>query len=396
MTTSGIKRAIVGFGCLCLIPAWGFGQQSATTETSIWNIFAGDGFSYRAEGLVYGFARNPAKGSPLNPDNVLGVSSRQLTGNLRLDLGYRHDRIKLEVKPRLDVTRREWRFGVKEGEKETDTDAFVNEWLFRYRFSERISASYGRENLQWGPAFLTSPSNPFIEINGKSNPYLEVPGLDYAKIGWIPDSTWSGELIANTDEGRVDPVEPFRKTFAGKLDYVGVGRYGSMILSHREGGATRFGGYGGATISDALLGYVEGDIGSGSDGRALLGGSYTFRDGSAVTVEYYYNGDGCRASHIRNCFPPTGDTAPGTPLYKSNYGFIQYFSNDFFSPSLELALRGTLNLDDGSGLLTAIVNYELGDNVELFSVADWYTGGEDEEFGSILKSSVMGGVRLTY
>ena len=75
---------------------------------------------------------------------------------------------------------------------------FVNEWFFRYRLTDRFFASYGRENLQWGPSFLISPSNPFIERNGKNNPYLEVPGLDYAKINWIVDSSWSAQLIANT------------------------------------------------------------------------------------------------------------------------------------------------------------------------------------------------------
>lgn len=396
MITRCVRWTIVVLGIWCGFPVWGLEQDMTASRTSVWDAFSSDGFSYRVEGLGYGFARDPVTDSTLNPDNVLGVSSSQATGELRLDMKLLYDSLELGIKPRLDITWREWNFGPSEGESDTDTEAFIYEWHFRYRFTDRLFAFYGLENLQWGPSFLTSPSNPFIPFNGKNNPYLEVPGLDYAKINWIVNSTWSAQLIANTDDGRLDSVKPFQKVYAGKVDFVGIGSYGSIIVSHREDGPTRLGGYAGISISDATLGYFEADVDDNSYVRALIGASYTFFDGSTVAMEYYYNGDGCRASEIQFCFPPYGETVPGQPLYLTNYGFIQYINNEFITPSLELALRGTINFDDQSSLLTAIANYEIGNHMELFSVADWYTGSEGDEFGSILKYSIMGGIRLTY
>lgn len=396
MITRCVRWTSVVLGIWCVFPVWGLEHDKTTSRTSVWDVFSSDGFSYRVEGLGYGFVRDPVTDSSLNPDNVLGVSNRQATGELRLDLKLLYDSFELGIKPRLDLTWREWNFGPSEGESDTDTDAFIYEWHVRYRFTDRLFAFYGLENLQWGPSFLTSPSNPFIPFNGKNNPYLEVPGLDYAKIKWVANTTWSAQLIANTGEGRLDFVEPFQKVYAGKVDFVDVGSYGSIIVSHREDGPTRFGGYAGISISDATLGYFEADVDDDASVRALIGASYTFSDGSTVAMEYYYNGDGCRASEIRFCFPPYGETVPGQPLYLTNYGFLQYFNNEFITSSLEVALRGTINFDDQSSLLTAIANYEIGNHMELFSVADWYTGSEGDEFGSILKSSIMGGISLTY
>ena len=66
---------------------------------------------------------------------------------------------------------------------------------------ENLFVSYGRENLQWGPSFLFSPSNPFFQDNGRRNTYLEVPGMDFGRLVFIPASAWAISFIANTGEG---------------------------------------------------------------------------------------------------------------------------------------------------------------------------------------------------
>ena len=50
---------------------------------------------------------------------------------------------------------------------ESDTDAYINEWRLRFRVSDQFFLSLGRENLQWGPSLLLSPSNPFNSGNNR-------------------------------------------------------------------------------------------------------------------------------------------------------------------------------------------------------------------------------------
>lgn len=371
-------------------------EPAPAAAGSSWQEKLKDGFTYRVEGLGYGFNRQLATGSLLNPDNIFGAPHQQVTGELRVDLQLSYDDLLLGVKPRIESTWQSWNFGPRDGKSATDTDLFVYEWIGQYRFKNQVFASYGLQNLQWGPSFLVSPSNPFIQNNGKNNPFLEVPALDYARLSWVANPTWTAQLIGNVGEGHVETLQPFRNVYAGKLDYTGVGRYGSLIVSQREGGQAQFGGYLGLTLSDALLAHLEGSVYDNGESRILAGGSYTFTDGSTVVLEYYYNGLGCGHSVTVNCFPPLGEVEPGQYLFRRNYGFVQYFNNEFIVRPLELMLRGTVDLDDGSGLLTAILNYNLNDHAELFTVLDWYTGNDDEEFGSILDSSIMVGISLTY
>ena len=49
--------------------------------------------------------------------------------------------------------------------------------------------------------YLFSPSNPFFQDNGRRNTFLEVPGMDFGRLVWIPAAAWSFSFIANTDPG---------------------------------------------------------------------------------------------------------------------------------------------------------------------------------------------------
>ena len=195
---------------------------------------------------------------------------------------------------------------------------------------ENLFVSYGRENLQWGPSFLFSPSNPFFQDNGRRNTYLEVPGMDFGRLVWMPASVWSLSFIANTDEGlnkttgpgaflSSAPPPPFERTYTIKADYTGREAYASLILSRRADDENLLGFYGGWTVSDAVLLYTEGVVSQGSRGLypvedrfspfgasmaqahehsssldpvMLLGGSYTFESKGILTLEYAYYGPG--------------------------------------------------------------------------------------------------------
>ncbi len=113
-------------------------------------------------------------------------------------------------------------------------------------------------------------------------------------------------------------------------------------------------------------------------------------------LEYYHNGRGCQKKSVRQCFPPFGDATPGGALYRRNSAFAQYFNNEFLVRPFRLSIRGTLGIDDKSGLISAIASYDLNDNAELFSVLERGLGSEDDEFVAIEEYSVMAGVSVTF
>jgi hypothetical protein len=193
------------------------------------------GFSGDLRILTYGVVQDPAE-STQNPNND-PVGFPSYVGNLEIrpDLRFNSEYLDLGIKPRGKVDYRYWKEGKREGEEEWNDDWYVNEWLVRLRALDRIFLSYGRENLQWGPSFMYSPSNPFFFDNGRSNAYMEVAGMDFARLVVVPHMLWTASFIVNTDKGRntLTSTDPFYETYVVKLDYTGNEGYASLILSQR-------------------------------------------------------------------------------------------------------------------------------------------------------------------
>jgi hypothetical protein len=396
--------------------------------------------------LTYGNLQEPAY-STQNPGNSFIVMPRYLgCMELRPDLRFNRDFLELAVKPRMRLEYSAWTgAGIREQGSKWDDDLYVNEWLARLKVRENLFVSYGRENLQWGPSFFYSPSNPFFPDNGRRNPYLEVPGSDFARLVWIPESSWTLSFIANTEEGRNKSIgpDPFEKIYAAKIDYTGREHYASLIFSHKEHAGNTIGFVGGLTLTDALLFYAEGAITEGSrslypennrsffgssmqqtykDSTALkpvllTGGSYTFESKGTLTLEYAYNGQGYsdtqadkyyalrrRAANVMDSgnmmtglsqmtLGQTGDT--GLKFLRRNYLLLQYAQNNIRNV-IDLTLRWTQNIDDGSCQITTLVTYYLGNHMELFSVGTINGGGKNTEFGSILDYQLMIGAKYTF
>jgi hypothetical protein len=90
-----------------------------------------------------------------------------------------------------------------------------------------------------------------------------------------------------------------------------------------------------------------------------------------------------------------GQTAnTGLRFLRKNYAMLQYTQNNIKN-KIDLTLRWTQNLDDGSGQFTGLVTYYLGKHLELFSVATVMAGGKNTEFGSILDYQWMLGLKFT-
>ncbi len=417
------------------------GEKSQSSK--LWEELSG-GFEYSVRILASGTCQDPTNSSQ-NPDNDFFQIPRYLADvELRPDFYLNYNILDLRVKPRFRLEWMQWEEGDREGDTDWDDECFINEWLARIRVTESLFISYGRENLQWGPSYLFSPSNPFFRDNGRSNPKREVPGMDFARLVWLPAMSWTLSVIANLDKGRQEfQFIEFEKTYALKLDYAGQEAYAGLILSRKEHDRNRLGVFGGWTATDALLLYGEGTIAKGTDALypekannpfgasmedindeasslewiVLVGGSYTLEIGPTLTMEYVYNSPGYSDGEAKDyyslrknasdAFDLTGligdlskltlsQTAdPGLRFLRRNYVMFQYNHNDI-RDVLNLTFRWTQNIDDGSGQFMSTVEYFVGEHTQLFSIGTINSGAGDTEFGSILNYQWMIGLEYTF
>jgi hypothetical protein len=354
------------------------------------------GFSARISLLGFGVAAQPVN-SLLNPNNVLEIPRYVMELDLRPDFNLNFRQVELSVRPRLNLGWQWWEDGVRRGDNEGDAEVFANEWLARYRLTDQLFASYGRENLQWGPSYLLSPSNPFNQDNGQNNPMLEVPGLGYGRAVWIPSQSWTASFIANTNKGRLELIRDFKKTYAIKLDYTIEKKYFSLIPSYREDGEFSVGFFGGWTVSDALLLHVEGSVPDRIDEAAILiGGAYTLEWGPTIVAEFFHDGSGCTLKSIALCVARGfGTDQPANTLIRQNYLLVQYAHTRIMDTTLNLTLRWIRDLDDDSNRIISIFEYGLTDRTQLFAIGNVDIGNKDAEFGSLLNYSLMVGVKFT-
>jgi len=349
--------------------------------------------SYTVKMLGHGTLAKPVD-SGLNPSNALGISRRRLQLAVRPDFRARYPALSLVFKPRAEVWRENWREGIHEGETDTDTGVFVNEWLARANLPGSLFLSYGREVLLWGPSYLVSPSNPFIAQNGRDEPKTELPGSDYARLVWAPLPEWTVSMMANTAEGRREFREDFDPAYAVKLDTMTEKGHASIVLAKKETADPRFGFFGLWNVSDAFLLYAEGSF-ARNDLEQLAGISYTRAHGTTVACEYFYNDSGIDRDAIEQCAPPLRALDDRERLLKRNYLLLQYIRRDLAN-RMDVTLRMVANVDDGSRSFVGLLEYPLNDYVQLFGTTTRNTGDTATEFGSILIYATTLGVEITF
>lgn len=418
-----------------------------------------EGFDYLFKAVTYGTTQKPFTDSILNPNNDI-LMIPQYTANLELrpDFSLNYWRLKLNFKPRLNISWQHWEEGSQKGESQKDVEGFVNEWLVSLKLAEELFVSYGRENLQWGPSFLISPSNPFFRDTGRSNPKREIPGMDFARLIWLYNPSFTISFIVNVDEGRQQFSPPFKfePTYALKFDYTTKRKYFSVIASYQENNEQwnvpndrmSLGGYAGWTVSDALLLYGEGTVTIGTnvlypekkelgpgpgyiivmypkkadssnpEGTLLVGGSYTFKFGSTVALEYVFNSPGYTkgeadlffTSHQRvstvylnaggNIKNYAGQILTftlntGLRLLRRNYLMFQ-FAHPQLWDVLSITSRFVYNIDDRSYILSPAIEYNFLKHFQIFLIGGQNFGSKKSEFGSIAGYGWMVGLEYTF
>jgi len=303
---------------------------------------------------------------------------------MRPDIQFSFYKFDISAKPRARYQWQKWAGNNLPETTEDSLELFVNEYLLRFQASEKVFISWGRENLQWGPGWLFSPSNPFFIDNGRTDPMTEIPGKDFARLVYLPDMTWTVSLIANLGKGRGEfPVdESFEQIYAVKIDYSGEESYGGLILSHQENNNNSLGGFTGWTISDALLLHTDFSMSDirGQNGHLrfalLFGGSYTFEAGPTLTLEY---------AHQQN----------DTRFTKRNTLMLQYSHDDIWE-ILNIIMRATMNFEDHSSQYLAIAELAATDHSMFFINTSFNSGGEEKESGIVPDYRVMCGLEYSF
>ncbi len=352
-----------------------------------------DAFDIQVRNLNFALLQNPAD-SDINHNNHLHIAHYTLENDLRPDIKLSLPHLEITCKPRFELRWQHWREGIDAGDSENENETFIYEWQTQISLFDKIYLSYGREDLQWGPSFLLSPSNPFYTGNGRDYPKQEVDGADYAKFIWAPNQNWTVSLIANIDEGRRDLFYEFKKTYAAKIDYMTDNGFFSLNLAKQEAGETRLGGFCSWNINDASLVYVESSV-SRNEVESLLGISYTTTGGSNFHLEYFYNGGGTREQSLLMYLLSLDSEANRESLGRKNYLFAQYYDHDIMD-TWSILLRGTYGLDDDSATLLAYSDYNIGDHTQLFASGIIYAGNGSSEFGTLYDYTMMLGVELSF
>ena len=442
-----IGHGVMLFGLL-IFPSTFFARQDyeGTSNTlSAYKEFAreiGEGFdcAWRVVGA----------GNLLRVNNIFLEGRRySLNGELRPDFFLNYRRIWLSLKPRVALTSYKWKEERSfEGGWHTKDDWFINEALASLGITRDLYASFGREVVMWGPSYLFSPSNPFYKANLKTNPLSEAPGMEFGRLIWIMNPTWTLSFIANVNEGRVNFPFGFEPTYALKLDFTGDRKYFSVIPSKREGDRVQVGAFGGWSVSDALA--VHGEMSvfqginplyrlsgverlgspaldlpaspgvgkytdTGIETLLLVGGSYTLEAGPTLTLEYIYNSEGLKdeqadrlvlqRSQLASFFVAgpvnlspdvlDGTINPEVTFFRRHYLMFQYQQIHILD-RINLLLRYTYNFDDHSSRLTPVVSLDVGKHTRLYFVGRINFGSKDAEFRSLYDHSYTVGFEYTF
>ncbi len=377
--------------------------------------------------------------STQNPQNsLLHLPEWSLKTELRPDLFLLYNQFDITLKPRAQAG---WRQR-ENSTADTDADWSVLEWHIKARASDTVFFSWGWENLQWGPSYMASPSNPFFYDNGRLSPREEIEGLDIARLVWVLDEKLTISLIAGSGKGADDDIRDFEQKYAAKLDYTAAGYYGSLVASTKKDEQIQLGGFAGVTASDALLLYLEGAVHNGTptyfpvaasspfdltltsnrqddgiEGRLLGGASYTLESGSTFVAEYLYNSAGysdaqaelfhklrAEAAAAYTAGGPVALPAakqlrlavdPGFGFMRKHYLLFQFRKSEIFD-MVDITLSWLQNLDDGSSRLLPAIDIALWDHAAVFLHGVVNRGEAETEYTALYRFQIVTGLEFTF
>jgi hypothetical protein len=322
------------------------------------------------------------------------------------------------------------------------TEVFFQELKSRWQINDKFFVQGGRYYKQIGTSIFINPSNPFIANTSRLNPKIELFPMDFLEASFASNSSWNYTLIANLGAAQTpvfkEPFLTFNRNYGLMVEHYGDSNNEGVIFSADEAGRFRLGGYAQKNLSESVVvwtdfsvdyrpnrfypvtgsstGLLNYEMVNGSENdkvfvSGLVGASYTFKWGPTLQVEYYYNGKGYnqeqfdRFSNQINTaqnynFDVTRDLADlnlgrsinsGLPFNRQNYVFTQFGQNDLFD-KLNVNLRNLYSIDDSVNQISALVEYNIADNLEIYGLGLKSTMPQAIDFTQLINYQFMIGL----
>ncbi|MBE7169188.1 MAG: hypothetical protein INR73_01265 [Williamsia sp.] len=400
-------------------------------------------FSWSAQVMAFGRATNFVKKmGTVNPENRIAKLNRTDGGlYLRPEFKWESGSFEVVAKPRLNININGDKGGLFQRDK-YDNRLYMQELKAKWQLNQRIYVIGGRYVKYMGTSAFFNPSNPFILDNlGTLNPKLEIEPMDFVELNWSAHTDWNFSFIANLgDAGKSiyqAPFFRFKRSYGLFGEYYGDSENFGFLATVDEAHRYHGGWYGHKNISEALvlwtdcaldynpnrfypvaghhtnlLNYEMVNDGSNNRGffTGLLGGSYTFKTGPTLQVNYLYNGKGYNSKQMdlynqmistaaNYNFDITKDLAnlnlgralnTGTLYLRHHYVFSQLGDSDVFG-QLDYNFRYLYSFDDRGSQLSSLLEWNLKDNMQLYSVTIG-NFGKQTDLNKLLRFQVMLGL----
>ncbi len=358
---------------------------------------------------------------------------------IRPNFKFDKDQFSLRISPRFNTIISE--------DKKPDLEFYFQSLKGKYLIGDSFYIAGGRYLKQFGTSIFINPSNPFFLDAGRLNPKIEVRPMDFVEFNWSTKKNIDFTLIANLGKGETqtvfdDPFFEFSRKYGVLVEYYGDSYNIGSIVSASEEENYHLGVYAQKNIGEAVVVWMDSAIehkinrfypveghptelidfnminGDRNDDlffSGLLGASYTFNAGPTLNLEYYHNSKGYNddetelyyqviASAIDFNFDVTRDLSDrnlgrgintGMPYIRKNYLFSQLGENDVFG-KLNYNLRYFYSFDDKGSQVSGILEWNLLDQLEIFSVGLINIGPEKTDFKRVLKNTLMVGLNYRF
>ena len=398
------------------------GLQAASAEDATWKS--------TWDGMLYGYGTNTnlQNHSVLNPGNYLAkLNQHSDTAEGRFDFNADSNALQIFARPILLTQHDGNSFG-----ETSHSESYLSQWKVRWKSSDSVALSGGRELLNWGPAQFRSPSNPYYFNNGRSNPMAELSGIDTMRLSYAPNVNTAVYLarIYDSGYGHSNP-DPWSNSWLVKADWRGEDSVIGMALARQAQQSLFIGAHGQRTIEDAWLLY--GEVGSytlpnllrsPADANqpfnvetesarrtdVLAGASYTFENGHTFYAEYMHYDHGFTAAESSAYFAraasgsnefPSGNSIPvlataltnAPPLLGRDYLYFVWQSNMMESSGFNRVML-THNLTDNSDELSGYSEYTVSSHLSIFGLATFNYGGVEREFARLFDQMITAGVKV--
>ncbi|MCK8522360.1 hypothetical protein M0D21_12310 [Aquimarina sp. D1M17] len=376
----------------------------------------------------------------LNPDNrIANLNETEGGVFVRPELKFDKNKFSLKVSPRFNMI-------LAEGRK-PDTEFYFQALKGKILIGESFYAAGGRYLKPFGTSIFINPSNPFFLDAGRLNPKIEVRPMDFVEFNWSTKKNIDFTLIANIGKGEVQTVfdEPFfefSRRYGLLTEYYGDSYNVGAIASVSEEEQYHLGIYAQKNIGEAMVIWVDSAFEHGinrfypveghptelisfnmTNGEqnddfffsGLIGASYTLKIGPTINLEYYHNSKGYNSdevdvlnamitSSVEYNFDVTRDLSDrnlgraintGMPYLRKNYMFSQLGENDVFG-KLNYNLRYFYSFDDGGSQISGVIEWNLLDQLEIFTVGLVNIGDEKSDFKRLISNNVMVGMSYRF